>query len=322
MLEVVRAPDRQRRRHAAAGEVEDRELAVVERPADDLLVPLARPGRRTRASPSRRGPTRSRGPRRSPRARRRSRARPPRPGRARPPSARSAAGGRGRRSRTRSSRRPPRRRGAEVSSARGAGDAAALPQLQPGRAGEHDVGHRARAHHDDVGVERPRPRSSRPAARGPRPRSAPARRRPATSIPCASSTPPKKRPACSPKPRHIGASSCMTIVHVLPSVGEAGRDLAGDVGAADEHDVRGVRDLAADGVRVAERAQVVDALELGARHPQAAHVGARGEHGVAEADLLLVGERRGPAPSVSSFITLVRVSSSTPRSSHQSAGRR
>ena len=42
------------------------------------------------------------------------------------------------------------------------------------------------------------------------------------------------------------------------------RDLAGDVGASDQHDVLGLERIGADRVGVAERAQVVDALELGA----------------------------------------------------------
>ena len=63
VLEVVRAADRQRRRHPPAVEVERREVAVVERAADDRARPS--PGRRTRARPSRRGRRRSTAPRRA-----------------------------------------------------------------------------------------------------------------------------------------------------------------------------------------------------------------------------------------------------------------
>ncbi len=48
--------------------------------------------------------------------------------------------------------------GADVSSAALQRTPPRLPQLQPGRAGEHDVGHRARAHDHGVGLERRAPR--------------------------------------------------------------------------------------------------------------------------------------------------------------------
>ena len=50
---------------------------------------------------------------------------------------------------------------------------------------------------------------------------------------------------------------------------QRGRDLGADVGAADHHDVLGVLGVRADGVRVAQRAQVVDAVEVGAVEPTA-----------------------------------------------------
>jgi hypothetical protein len=72
-------------------------------------------------------------------------------------------------------------------------------------------------------------------------------------------------------------------------LGERGGDLGTDVRAPDQHHplARGIR---ADRVGVAERAQVVDALELGARYVQPPHVRAGRDQGFAEADLLAVGE--------------------------------
>ncbi len=69
-------------------------------------------------------------------------------------------------------------------------------------------------------------------------------------------------------------------------------DLAADVGAADQHHLLGVRHPLADRVGVAERAQVVDLLELAAAHVQAAHVRARRDQRLAELDLVLARQRR------------------------------
>ena len=64
------------------------------------------------------------------------------------------------------------------------------------------------------------------------------------------------------------------------------RDLAADVAAADQHDVVGALGGLADRVRVAERAQVVDALELGALGAQDVDVRARRDQGLGERDLV------------------------------------
>ena len=53
--EVFGAPDAERAGDPAVLQVPDGELAAVAVAAPDLLVPLVRPGRRTRGSPSRRG---------------------------------------------------------------------------------------------------------------------------------------------------------------------------------------------------------------------------------------------------------------------------
>ena len=65
------------------------------------------------------------------------------------------------------------------------------------------------------------------------------------------------------------------------------RDLAADVGAADQHHLLGVLHTRADGVGVTEGAQVVDLIEIASVHVQPAHVGARGDEHLQELDLLL-----------------------------------
>ena len=84
--------------------------------------------------------------------------------------------------------------------------------------------------------------------------------------------------------------------HLLAQLGQRGGDLGGDVGAAHADDVLGALGLRADAVGVAERAQVVHALELGAVDRQAADHGAGRDQRAVEADLLLgreLGRARG-----------------------------
>ena len=61
---------------------------------------------------------------------------------------------------------------------------------------------------------------------------------------------------------------------------QRGRDLGGDVGAADQHPVLAVLGVGADRVGVAQRAEVVDPVQLAAVDLQPAHVGAGGDQGV------------------------------------------
>ena len=75
---------------------------------------------------------------------------------------------------------------------------------------------------------------------------------------------------------------------------ERGRHLAADVAAADQHGALGLLGVGADRVGVAERAQVVDAVEVAALRAQPAHVRAGGEQRVVELDLVL-GRQRGHA---------------------------
>ena len=112
------------------------------------------------------------------------------------------------------------------------------------------------------------------------------------SMPWSVSTSWKYRAASGPKLRLRATGSIITIAHRLPISVRRGGHLGGDVGAADQHDALagGVR---ADRVAVAERAQVVDSLQLGARDVEPSDVGAGGQQGLAEADLLLVGQLDG-----------------------------
>ena len=74
--------------------------------------------------------------------------------------------------------------------------------------------------------------------------------------------------------------------------GERCGHLAGDVAAADQHHPLGLLGIGADRVRVGERAQVVDAVEVAAVHAQAPDVGAGGQQRLAEPHRLLGRERR------------------------------
>ena len=95
-----------------------------------------------------------------------------------------------------------------------------------------------------------------------------------------------------PRVRSSGSSSSITIVTCLPSSRERRGDLAADVGPADADDVLGLVELAADRVGVAVRADVVDAVELGAVDLQAPHHRAGRHERVLVADRLLRRERR------------------------------
>ena len=106
------------------------------------------------------------------------------------------------------------------------------------------------------------------------------------------STPRKNAPTWWPKPRSIGSSSSITIVTCLPSARQRRGDLAADVRPADADDVLGAVELGADRVGVAEGAQVVDAVELGAVHLQPADHRAGRDERVLVADGLLRRERR------------------------------
>ena len=71
-----------------------------------------------------------------------------------------------------------------------------------------------------------------------------------------------------------------------------------------------LRARAAMRVGVGERAQVVDAVELGARHRQPPRLGAGGEQQPVEAEPLAAGERRLARRVASIAVTEVPVSSS------------
>ena len=168
---------------------------------------------------------------------------------------------------------------------RRAAHAARLAQLEPGRAGEHHVGHHAGADHHHVAVELQPALRDHLAARGRRsPRSARARRRRAPRPRAPRARPGRSRRPRGPNWRSSVTSSCITIEHCTPCAGgQRRRHLAADVAAADQHHALGLRGVLADRVGVAERAQVVDAVEVGAVGAQPAHVRAGGEQRLVEA---------------------------------------
>ena len=99
-------------------------------------------------------------------------------------------------------------------------------------------------------------------------------------------------------------------------------DLAADVGAADQHDLLGVRDALADRVGVAERAQVVDLLELAAARRSAAARSRRSRSAPCRTRPPACSRASPCARCRSRPVTLVRVSSSMSCSPHHSSGRK
>jgi hypothetical protein len=165
-------------------------------------------------------------------------------------------------------------------------DAAALPQLEPGGARQHHVGHHAGAHHDHVGGELAAGRADH--ALHPRLSLEPLDPVAADELDAVISQQRSEEPGGrGPEVRrqrrvlehHHRAAAALR--------GQRGCHLAGDVGAADQHHVLGVDGVGPDRVRVAERAQVVDAVELAAVDAQPAHVRAGREQRDAELDDLL-----------------------------------
>ena len=280
----------------AAVEVEDVNSPSSNEPRT-TSGPTTRPGRRTRATPSRRGRTRSRGSRRRARGRRSSPRRRTWPCAA----ATSKCSTRSRRPWTTESysQGSPAHQmpGAEVSSVCEHFDAAALAQLEPGAAREH-----ARRASRRRRSRRGRRRASCPTPSPPRStRFSPSKR--ATPSPVTNSIPwraeqlgEEARSPALPKPVDSGPSSSITSVHCLPEHGQRRGDLAGDVGAADQHDLLGVRGVLAERHRGAERAQVVDAVVVAALDAQPVDVGAGGEQRAVEAARLPCARARPSSP--------------------------
>ena len=102
--------------------------------------------------------------------------------------------------------------------------------------------------------------------------------------------------------------------------GQRRRHLAADVAAADQHHPLGRLRLLADRVGVAERAQVVDPLELGALDAQDVDVRAGGQQRLAEPHLLPALELRRPRARDRATSRSSASRSSTPFSSYHSAG--
>ena len=105
-----------------------------------------------------------------------------------------------------------------------------------------------------------------------------------------------------------------------PSRGQRGGDLGADVAAADQDDVLGRLGVGADRVGVAEGAQVVDALVLGALDAEDVDHRPGGDQRLAEADLLPALQLRRPRLGVERHHVACRCSSSTPFSSYQEGG--
>ena len=70
-------------------------------------------------------------------------------------------------------------------------------------------------------------------------------------------------------------------------LGQRRRDFAGDIRAPDYHHTL-AGGILPDRIRVGERAQVVNPVELGSGHVQPPDIGASGDQRLAEPDLLLV----------------------------------
>ena len=79
---------------------------------------------------------------------------------------------------------------------------------------------------------------------------------------------------------------------LLPHHAHRRRDLAADVRPTDQHHVLRVSHPLPDRIRVAERPQIVDLLELAPIHVQPPHVRARRDQRLAELDLLLARQLR------------------------------
>ena len=126
----------------------------------------------------------------------------------------------------------------------------------------------------------------------------------------------------APNWRSSVTSSSITIEH-LHAVrgGERRRHLAADVAAADQHHALGVLGVGADRVRVAERAQVVDARRGRSRRRAAGARSRRWRAAPLSNSTSSLVDSVATRSAVSSFITLVRVSSSMSCSSHHSSGR-
>ena len=157
----------------------------------------------------------------------------------------------------------------------------------------------------------------------PRPRSRASGSPHTSSTPRAASSAPKNAARVGPKSVDSGASSSITSVHAVP-ISSARRRPRRRCTSRRSRTTARPRGILADRGGVAQRPQVVDAVELGAAHPQAAHVRARGEQRVPKPTSSSV-ESLAKLRLGSSFITLVRVSSSTPRTARGQyvlAGRR
>ena len=148
-----------------------------------------------------------------------------------------------------------------------AAHATGLPELEPGLAGERHVGRHPRADHDEVAVQLE-------AARGHDLAHALAIALEALQLLFAVQRDPVPLQHALEEAADLGAEGALEghlLLHhdrALETMGggQRGRHLAADVAAADQHRALGLGGVGADRVGVAERAQVVDPLELAAVH--------------------------------------------------------
>ena len=162
--------------------------------------------------------------------------------------------------------------------ARRAQHATGLPQLQASRAGQHRVGRHPGADHDHVAVQLHPALGHHPGDPAVGALEA-VERIAAVDLDAVG---PQHVPEEGRDLRAEGPLEHLVLLHhdralLAQPGGERRGHLAADVAAADEHHPLGLRGLLADRVRVPERAQVVDALQVGAVGSQPAHVGAGGQ---------------------------------------------
>ena len=175
--------------------------------------------------------------------------------------------------------------------------AAALAELEPRRAREHDVGRDADAADDEIGGELA-------AALRDHARDAFVALEPVDLVGVDHADPALGEDTAEERADLVAEAALHRLVlehhdrHLLADRAQRGGHLAADVRPADAHDVLGLVELGADRVGVAERAQVVDAVELRAVDLQPADHRAGRDERVLVADGLLRRQRRLPRRGV------------------------
>ena len=174
-----------------------------------------------------------------------------------------------------------------------------VAQLEPRRAGEHDVRHHAGTHDHAVAVERP-------AALGDHPLHAPLRALEAVELVTAVHLDAVLFQHTLKEAADLPSEGALE-GHVLhhqdgalhaKGSGQRRRHFAADVAPPDQHGPLGLLGVRPDRFGVAEGPQVVDAVERGTVGSQPADVGARRQQRRVELDLVLCGQRGDPLAGV------------------------